>query len=61
MRINREQIDRLRRNRRGAAAVEYVLLLILVAVPTIIGITSGGVIMLNGYRTGRDAMLKPTP
>jgi len=38
-----------------------VLLLILVAVPTIIGITSGGVIMLNGYRTGRDAMLKPTP
>ena len=61
MRIKKEQLARLRRNQMGAVVVEYALLVAFVAVPTVAGLTAGGVIMLNGYRTGRDAMLKPTP
>jgi len=61
MRIKREQLAKLRRNQLGAVVVEYALLVAFVAVPTVVGLTAGGVIMLNGYRTGRDAMLKPTP
>ncbi len=61
MRIKKEQLAKLRRNQLGAVVVEYALLLAFVAVPTVAGLTAGGVIMLKGYRTGRDAMLKPTP
>jgi len=61
MRIDKGQLSKLRRNRVGAIAVEYALLVTFVAVPTVIGLTTGGVKMLKDYRTGREAMLKPTP
>jgi len=61
MRIRKEQLSKLRRDRAGAVAVEYAMILVLVAIPTVAGLTAGGVIMINGYRTGRQAMLKPTP
>ncbi|WP_394829557.1 hypothetical protein [Pendulispora albinea] len=41
--------------------MEYTLLLVFVAIPTIAGLTAGGIKMLQDYRNGRDAMLKPTP
>lgn len=50
-----------RRRARGAVMVEYALLLTFVAVPTVIGLTAGGVTLLNGYITERNRLLFPTP
>lgn len=41
--------------------VEYALLLTFFAVPAIAGITAGGVIMLEGYRTARAEIMNPLP
>ncbi len=50
-----------RRNARGAVLVEYALLLVGVAIPTAVGITSAGYIMLQNYQQGRDAVLSAWP
>lgn len=53
---------RARRARhRGAVLVEYALLLTFLAVPTIAGLTYGGVLMLQNYRASRNEMLRPFP
>ncbi len=46
---------------RGAVAVEYAMLLVMVAIPTIVGIVAGGVNLLNDYNTGRSAILAASP
>ncbi len=46
--------------RRGAALVEYGLLL-LISVPIIAGITQGGVQLFNLYVNARSEIVKPTP
>jgi hypothetical protein len=50
-----------RARRRGAVLVEYALLLTFLAVPTIAGLTYGGVPMLQNYRASRAEMLRPFP
>ena len=52
---------RRRARRRGAVLVEYALLLTFLAVPTIAGLTYGGVLMLQNYRASRAEMLRPFP
>ena len=52
---------RRRARRRGAVLVEYALLLTFLAVPTIAGLTYGGVLMLQNYRASRNEMLRPFP
>jgi hypothetical protein len=47
--------------RRAAVLVEYALLLTFVAVPTMLGITTGGIRMLASYRASRAQILAPTP
>lgn len=49
------------RGTRGAVLVEYALLLVGVAVPTVIGLVAGGSIMLQKYQEGRDAILQSYP
>ena len=49
------------RRQRGAVLVEYALLLTFVAIPTLIGITLGGVKMLADYRTSRTTLMAPIP
>ena len=52
----------LRRNgARGAVAVEYAMLLVMVAIPTVVGIIADGVNLLKDYKTGRSAILAPSP
>ncbi len=48
-------------NARGAVLVEYALLLVAVAIPTMIGIGLGGVKMYAGYQRERALMLQNTP
>lgn len=50
-----------RARRRGAVLVEYALLLTFFAVPTIAGLTAGGVLMLQNYRATRNEVLRPFP
>lgn len=50
-----------RARRRGAVLVEYALLLTFFAIPTIAGLTAGGVLMLQNYRAARDEVLRPFP
>jgi Flp pilus assembly pilin Flp len=49
------------RDSRGAVMVEYALLLTFVAIPTVAGLTAGGVVLYNGYVAERDRLLMPTP
>lgn len=53
--------SRIRGAVRGAVMVEYALLLVAVGIPTVAGLTAGGVKMLDQYQTARDAMLAPFP
>ena len=46
---------------RAAVLVEYALLLSFVAVPTMAGVTLGGIRMLASYRSARQMILAPTP
>ncbi len=46
---------------RGVATVEYSLLLVFVAIPTILGFTAGGYAMYQGYIRIRNHILLPTP
>jgi hypothetical protein len=46
---------------RGAVLVEYALLLVAVAIPTMIGIGMGGVKMYASYQRERALMLQNTP
>ncbi len=46
---------------RGAVLVEYALLLVAVAIPTMIGIGVGGVQMYANYQRERAMMLQNTP
>ena len=46
---------------RGAVLVEYALLLTFVAIPTMMGITLGGIKMLADYRSSRTTLLAPIP
>jgi len=55
------KISKLRRNRRGAVAVEYALLLVAVAIPAVTGIVAGSVTMLQNFQQGRADMLDPKP
>ena len=52
---------RRRAGQRGAIAVEYAFLLVVVAIPTVAGVIAGGVKLLNDYDIGRKAILAPTP
>jgi hypothetical protein len=59
-------VDLVRRSRRiasarGAVLVEYALLLVAVAIPTMIGIGLGGVKMYASYQRERALMLQNTP
>jgi hypothetical protein len=53
--------SRRRARRRGAVLVEYALLLTFFAVPTIAGLTYGGLLMLQNYRASRNEVLRPFP
>ena len=62
----RTKNDRVVRSRgiaraRGAVLVEYALLLVAVAIPTMIGIGLGGVKMYANYQRDRALMLQNTP
>jgi Flp pilus assembly pilin Flp len=46
---------------RGAVMVEYAFLLVAVAVPAIIGISLGGVGMLQKYERTRTTILNNSP
>ena len=46
---------------RGAVLVEYALLLTFFAIPAIAGITAGGALMLDQYRTARAEIMNPLP
>ena len=47
--------------RRGAVLVEYALLLVAVGIPTMIGISMGGIKMYGNYQRERATMLQNTP
>ena len=49
------------RRARGAVIVEYALLLTFVAVPTMMGLSLGGVRMLAEYRSSRALIMAPVP
>lgn len=51
----------LRRRSGGAAALENAMLLVVVAIPIIIGVTVAGVTLLQHYRESRHLVLLPTP
>lgn len=46
---------------RGAVLVEYALLLVAVAIPTMIGISLGGVAMYANYQREKALMLQNNP
>lgn len=46
---------------RGAVLVEYAFLLVAFGIPTIVGLSLGGVKMLQNYQEARNAMLRPAP
>ena len=50
-----------RRNARGAVVVEYAFLLVAVAIPTVMGMTAGGLAMLKEYQASRSQILQSTP
>jgi hypothetical protein len=60
-RASRLASRRARRTRRGAIAMEYAFLLVIVGIPTVIGVIAGGVKLLNDYDVGRKAILNPSP
>jgi hypothetical protein len=47
--------------RRGAVLVEYALLLVAVGIPTMVGISAGGVKMYANYQRERAITLQNTP
>lgn len=49
------------RRSRAAVIVEYALLLTFVAVPTMMGVSLGGVRMLAEYRSSRALIMAPVP
>ena len=49
------------RARRGAVLVEYAFLLVAFGIPTMVGLSLGGVKMLQNYHEARAAMLRPAP
>ncbi len=49
------------RRSRAAVIVEYALLLTFVAVPTMMGVTLGGIRMLADYRSARTLIMAPVP
>jgi hypothetical protein len=57
----RSIIARNRSRARGAVLVEYAFLLTAVAIPVMIGISAGGMQMLNNYRTARTSLMAPIP
>ena len=60
VRTTRPTASRIARSR-GAVLVEYALLLTFVAIPTMMGITAGGVKMLADYRSSRTTLMAPIP
>ena len=54
-------VKALRKNKRGAVLVEYSFILVAVGIPTVVGISAGGVQMYNDYQTARAAMLSGSP
>ncbi len=46
---------------RAAILIEYALLLSFVAVPTMAGISLGGIRMLATYRSTRTTLMAPIP
>jgi hypothetical protein len=53
---------RKRRSRqRGAVAVEYAAVLLMVGIPLMGGLAAGGVKMIANYRATRAAVLNPRP
>jgi Flp pilus assembly pilin Flp len=58
---SRKKIGRGRNGERGAIAVEYAFLLVVVAIPTVAGVIAGGVKLLHDYDVGRSAILAPAP
>ncbi len=60
-RSSRSQRRPLAASGRGAVIVEYALLLTFVAIPTLIGITAGGMKMLADYRSSRTTLIAPIP
>jgi|HubBroStandDraft_1064217.scaffolds.fasta_scaffold1676495_1 Flp pilus assembly pilin Flp len=54
-------ITSIKTNRRGAVAVEYAFLLVIVAIPTVLGVIAGGVKLLADYDKGRLAIIAPSP
>lgn len=48
-------------NRRGAVLVEYAFLLVAVGIPTMVGITAGGVKMYANYQRQRALIMQNTP
>jgi hypothetical protein len=59
--IKRARTTARTRRARGAVLVEYALLLTFVAIPTMMGITAGGVKMLADYRSSRTTLMAPIP
>ena len=57
----RGRLEALRRNERGAVLVEYSFVLVAVVLPTIAGISAGGVQMYNNYQDARAAILSASP
>lgn len=50
-----------RARKRGAVLVEYAFLLVAFGIPTMIGLSLGGVKMLKNYEEARTAMLRSGP
>ncbi len=46
---------------RGAVMVEYALLVSFVAIPTVIGVSAGAVLLTQNYVAQRTTILTPTP
>ena len=57
----RRILSRTARRSRGAVIVEYAFLLTAVAIPTMIGISAGGMQMLTQYRSARTSIMSPMP
>ena len=49
------------RNKRGAVIVEYAFLLVAVAMPTMFGITVGGMQLYTDYIAVKQQILRPLP
>ncbi len=50
-----------RSSHRAAVLVEYALLLTFVAIPTLMGVTAGGIRMLADYRQARSTLMSSVP